>query len=461
MQRVLAPSRRTSTAIYLSAQKLVAGIAVSVYPLLLIWALRDVISPAWSYMGFFYTPPENAAASLIALLVAALPGWLMPVSGIRPSTIVIWILYILAYVPAQVVPLYASGREISSYLPFQIALLFGIVILILFGSLPVFTIPKIRFNERLFWTALFAFSCLLYAGVIARYGLPAKLPRLDEVYDVRSTFSMHSADQGALLAYGMSWQAKVISPLFIAYGILKRRPLFLAFGFGGQLLLFALAGHKSVLFSALLVFGILFVQQRGGSWAGALLPLGASCLVLGSVLIDKLAQSSWTTSLFVRRLVLVPGLLTGYYQEFFLGKEKTYSFGPFLRWAFEAPYDISVPNIIGLHYFNNVQMSANANMWADGFASFGHLGVVLVSVALGVILWTFNSLATGRDIRIATVLAGVVSFSLVNSSLMTSIGTHGIGFAVAILAVLPADSHQKTIAARSGRLPAFRRKADK
>jgi hypothetical protein len=423
-------------------------LSVSLYPLLLLGALREVIAPTYAYMGFFFTPPGSALASSATLLFAILPGWRMPISSTRPSTLVAWVLYVLVYVPAQIVPIFASDRAFISYYPFQIALFSGFLILLVFGMLPVLSIPTPRLTPWMFWPVLGVFSIAVYASVIVRYGIPTSLPSLGDVYDVRSEFNEQARQQGAFLAYGMSWQAKVVNPLFMANGIVKRNPAFLAAGVGGQLLLFALAGHKTVLFSAFLVVGILIAIRNRGALVGVLMSLGASSLVLLSLLSDMLTNGNIVTSLFVRRLILVPGLLTGYYHEFFSENPKTRSFGPFLNAVFEHPYDLSIPNVIGLQYFDKVTMSANANLWADGFASFGYFGVISFSLVLGVILWTLNSLSDKSDWRIAIVLAGVASFSLVNSSLMTSIGTHGIGFAIIILTFLPMDKPTRPLASK-------------
>lgn len=426
--------------IRISGQRLIICTAMIVFPTLLVWALQAVISRNFSYSPWWqFSPSGNVFVLVAAIFLAWLPSTFMPIRGLRPSYGITWILYLLAYVPSQVVPVFASGRGADSYLAYQLAIFLGLVIIIVAGALPPVRVPTVNVAPVIFWAGVCGYSLLIYLLVIQRYGVPTGVPALSDVYSVRAEFGEESAGQSLFLAYGLSWQYKIVNPLFMAFGLTNKSPLLFFTGLMGQILLYAYTGHKSIVFSALLVFALYFLTRWYGKRLGVGFAIGACTVVLASVAFDVVFDSIWGTSLFVRRLILVPGLLSGFYQDFFSHNEHTFVFGPFLRWLTDYPYEIGVPYLIAATYMDSPDTSANANLWADGFASFGYVGVVFYSIILGGIVWLFNSLGRRKDMVIALTIAGVASFSWVNSSLMTSIATHGIAFALLILVLIPPD----------------------
>ena len=433
-------SGRRVSVVYLPVQRAIVWATVGLYPVILVLTLKHVISPSFAYSGFDYIVPDNQLYGPLIWLMAVLPGLVLPIRGKEPSLVALWTLYLLVYVPAQVVPVYASGRTLSSYLPFQGCLLLGFFITLLLSSIRPVTVKTLWLRPSLYWGGVALFSALTYVVVFQSFGVPTRIPGLLDVYDVRGDFLDEAAGQSGMVMYLMGWQGKVVNPLLMAFGVAHRRPAMLSLGVLGQVLLYSLTGHKSVLFSTLLVAGILIVYGRGARAVGAAMTLGTVGVIVLAILMDAITGSVTWSSLFVRRLMLVPGLLTGYYHEFFVSNPKTLEFGPFFRPFTEYPYDLRVPFLIGSRYFGNPATGANANIWADGFASFGYWGVLGFSAILGMLLFLMNSFARNRDFRIAAVLAGVAVFNLVNSGLMTSISTHGLAVAIVLLLVYPRSS---------------------
>lgn len=411
------------------------ALAVALYPIILVWALKVGVSPYFSYMGFGFIPEAGPLLQILVWFLAVLPGIFLPTSARRPSTIALWILYLLAYVPAQVVPTFASGRT-ADYLGFQFTLFSGFLLMQLLTAIQPIAIKRWWLNERYLFIGLCGFTLVTYAIVLVYFGLPTSIPGLFDVYAVRSSFDQQAQGAGIVL-YLISWQSKVVNPFLMVYGVARKSWLAFGVGSGLQLVLYALAGHKSVLLSVALVMAVLVLYSVRGKVFGVLLSGGAGLLVIIGTLHVVLTDNLILMTLFVRRTILMPGLLTGYYQEYFSLHGLTRQFDPVTRAIFSTPYQEGVPYIIGRVYFNSPETRANANMWADAFASFGIGGVLFVSLILGLVLLVIDSLSIDRDAWISAVLVGIAAYSLVNSGLATSLSTHGILFMILLLFFSP------------------------
>ena len=83
-------------------------------------AYTSRFSPVYAYDGLIDAHPTTTATIVVAG-VAALPAAWLPIAARRPSTIALWTLYLLGYVPAVIVPLRLKG-DLSAVAPFEAAL---------------------------------------------------------------------------------------------------------------------------------------------------------------------------------------------------------------------------------------------------------------------------------------------------------------------------------------------------
>lgn len=436
LRRKDARSRRRKSQRRLSLQRIPVWLATICYVVGLIVSLRFVVHPGWEYMGFGWTPWINPLNSAWAIVASILPSAFLPLRFARPSHFILWVLYLLVYVPSMVMPVFANG-QIDAIPVYQIVLAFSFLLLWAISELPALDLRRVTVSPGLFWLGIGLFSGVVYVSVVRFFGVPTSLPSLGDVYSVRDEFSTDSARVPVLVSYLLSWQSKIVNPLLIAVGFARRSILLIAAGGVGQVTLYAMTGHKSILFSGLLVMAVLIALAWHGKYMASAASWGAVALVAFCSLVAAVTGSLTLVTLFVRRLIMLPGLLTGYYIDFFSNNPKSWKLDPVTRWIFESPYTERVPRIIGRIYFDSDSTSANANLWADGYAALGLIGVLIVTVVLGAILWAFNSLAIARDKTVASVLAAIPAFSVTNSALFLSIGTHGIGFALVLLWFLP------------------------
>jgi hypothetical protein len=172
-------------------------------------------------------------------------------------------------------------------------------------------------------------------------------------------------------------------------------------------------------------------------------------------LMDWITATNDWTSLMVRRFLIMPGLLTAGYVAIFSDMEKARWAYAFLSSFFVYPYVGEPADIVGAEFFGRSGVHANANILADGFANLGHPGMLLECLVLVVLLWLIDDATRGIPLGVASLVFLVLTLSLADSGIFTSILTDGFLLAIVICACLPRTgwSPERTPAAH--RQPAF------
>lgn len=395
------------------------------------------ISPQFSYMGYVFQPAPLGIL-IIAWVAAWLPSWWLPIQLSRPSQVVYWLLYVLVYVPATFMPFFSLGRPLISLLALLGALVIAFAFIGLIYRLPIIALTRLHLPPLIFWAIVGLLGLSLSGLVVTSFGFSFDLPGILEVYDVRADFK--EAEASRLANYSVSWLGNVIFPLVISVSLIRRNIALLILGVLGQLFIFSVTGFKSVLFSSGLLIALLIALYGRGRLFGLMVMWGMASLVAITWLLDILSNSPIFSSLFVRRLIITPGILTGWYYDFFSENPKAQLGHSILRSFVDYPYDRLPPLLIGRDYFGREETYANANLWADAFANFGFWGIAVFTLVLMLILWLFDSLVHKRgfgQLALATLLLGIPAFTLSNTALLTSLLTHGILLAWMILFFLP------------------------
>lgn len=422
-----------------SVARLATIAALIVYPILLLWIYGAKISPTYSYGGYILIDSRDEYIRWTGLLLAVLPSCWLPLRLKPVGAISVWILYLLLYVPSQIIPPITTTVGSAQLFLLQVTLLVSLVVLMLANSIRPVPI-RTALPQGYYYVGLVVFYMFVFAFVVYYYGIPTSIPSFRNVYDVR--LHMREIAQGApiLVAYAFAWFGEVLNPLMVGLGMQTKRLSLVVVGFIGQIYVYALDGAKSALFTIFLVALLLILFKIPGRWPGPLLAAGAVGMVLVSIGLDWLFSSLWFTALLVQRLVITPGILTGFYHEFFVHNERVHFAESLLEPFLDSPYDVNIPFIIGRVYFNSPDTQANASLWADGTANAGVAGIFLVTIVAGALIWTFNSLAIGRNEVLVGIMIGVASLALASASLFTGLLTHGIAISIVLLALSPATS---------------------
>jgi hypothetical protein len=417
-----------------------ASVAVLLlYPILLLWTYREHVSPAYEGIGYPYHRPENTLIVVAGVFLAVLPALWLPLRMSRPGVLMVWMMYVLVYVPAQVIPIVGTDVDATSLLALQCALLTGFMILLLADRVPLIRVPRPVIAPRVFWIGFWLVYAASIATVVWYLRIPTALPTFGEVYGVRGIFIDRLSTFPTAVGYLHAWQGQVFNPFLIAYAVARRSYLAGAVGVLGQMYLYGTSGEKSVLFIVALIVGVYLALKLARSVVVPMIAVGASALILGSIALDAALNTNWFMALFIHRLTVIPGQLTGLYYEFFSSHPKAMLGHSVLSPIFDYPYDTTIPLLIGREVIGNPETVANANIWADGFANFGFAGIVLVSVIAGAVIWLFNALSLGNRYLLGTALAAGAALVWSNDSVFTAMLTHGIALTLLLLWMVPME----------------------
>jgi hypothetical protein len=409
-------------------------VAALVYAAALNRVYAAKFSPLYAYSGLVDAGPTTAATIVVAVL-AALPAAWLPIAARRPSTIAMWTLYLLGYVPAVIVPLRLEG-DLRAVLPFEGALVGSMALLILIVRVrpPLVRTPQLTLTD--FTRLLTALGLLTSLYVAATFGVHS-LPGLADVYTTRAQFD--TAQAGAVGGgYIVPWAANVINPMLMALGVARRRGALVGLAAVGQLLIYADTGYKSVLFSVALVPLVYLAVSRASRSFGLLAILATPALMVGAVVASSVT-GHWSLTL-ATRVFATPGHVGWYYYDYFSTHSLYRLSHSFLSWLGPSAYDVDPPQLIGAVYFHHTGTDANANLWSDAFANFGFAGMLVFTVICGISLLVADALGRGRDSRVAGPMLGIVGLSLASSGFFTTILTQGLALGCILMALMPSVS---------------------
>jgi hypothetical protein len=276
-------------------------------------------------------------------------------------------------------------------------------------------------------------SAYVYGALIVRGGLGRFSFDLTAVYSVREEFLEGYAP---LIGYLVPWQGYVLNPALMLIGFQRRSLILVASGVALQVLLFGMTGFRAFLLIPVLLAGILLIGRRRNLAAGA---IAAVIGVIGiALLLYAWLAEPLIPVLLVDRVIMVPAEVHYWYYDFFgVHGEPLLQLSQSLLGAFaSAHYTTPIAEVIGWKYLGSAA-SANVGLFADAFANFGFAGCAVYALLFALVLKVVDAAGRNTDPRVAAALLGMPSFQLVNSSLLTTLLTHGLALAVVVLWVIP------------------------
>lgn len=400
------------------------------------WVYIAYLPATFGELGFGYNENWPLYDIVTVAFLALLPAFWIPTRFERVSALLIYIQYFLIYIPAiwmtrhSVLPILGTADQAL----LSITLLGCMAILLwMHHRVPLLTLTPLRLREAVFWNSIFALSAFLLLTLAVELGGNFRLVTLDKIYSLRDSASDLLESSGNVVArYAFLWLNAFLLPFIWARGFARSNWLLLLGVFASYVFLYGIWGSKASLFSPVILIGASLWASRPAQQKPRLM-IEAFVFALTVPLflpfnegIGYLIKIAWL-SIVDMRTFAIPGSLLIQYFDFFRSHPLTYgSHIAGLNWFIHYPYDYDVPRTIG-YYFNGDLVTANASYWAqDGLASFGPIGMLLVTFFVSVVLWLLDSATKGLQTKfVLTATTGIVLI-FANGSIFTTLISGGL-----------------------------------
>lgn len=409
------------------------------YGLLLQWIYEYRISPSYSYLGEKYRTPDFFNYILIF-------GMLLFISMLLPRTVhriidfMLWTLFVLMIAPMMLVPqftaLCSTGQALSIGIITAVtfAMIIGLV-----RAIPADIAPSLPVQPTIFWWVILAATLVSYGYIFSVTSVSFASLDLTTVYSVRDSYRDIIISSGPMLGYIVRLQGNVLNPFLITRGFTGGNKWLAIIGIFGQFIIFSVTGYKLIILSSVAIALSTLFMRHHKNRTGNLMLGGMISIAIVAVAIDIWRRSTSMTAIFVDRLVLVSGNLPAAYFHVFTGLPKDIWSHSFMSSLITSPYQEAPGFIVGNYLSGSMQVYANSNYVADGFANFGYLGIFIEAAVAALVLAVTASAARKLP---PTVTAGVLItplIALINASPITAILSNGFALAAALFIFAPRE----------------------
>ncbi|MBI3584679.1 MAG: hypothetical protein HY096_12145 [Nitrospinae bacterium] len=407
------------------------------------WTYERLVAPRYDYWGLSYDPIPFPYLQ-ISWVLAIFPATWMPIKLRRPSQLLFFIQYFVIFIPSCFILYYSSKPEIPAEEALYLILIMfcGLSIIQSFYSFPLLRLNYPRMKSVPFWFLFFCAITVLIGYILFTLGRNFNIANFEDIYDVRSIASDIVEGTGSRFGfYAQMWLAGFFFPVCFAVGLFGKRIWLIVLSGVGYLILFGIFGDKTSILSFILFPLVYFWVSFSRKEALSVFILGLSLLLVLGIVFEKSGfslLSLWYIAVVHFRTFSIPALTIVQYYDFFIHNPVTMmSHVNGINMLVHFPYDMNVPYTIGNYYYGSL-LDANAGMWAgDGLAGFGPFGIIIMSIACGILFWVLDCISKPLDTRFVVVAITFIAMSFGNASLSTVIVSGGIGFLLVALFVLP------------------------
>ncbi|WIV45292.1 hypothetical protein [Glutamicibacter nicotianae] len=164
--------------------------------------------------------------------------------------------------------------------------------------------------------------------------------------------------------------------------------------------------------------------------------MGTVFLAWSTVILDRFF-SFGAVDIVVNRMLITAGHLTPYYLKVYEEHNWHYWSYSFLSGIVEPTHEMTPGFYVSVMSFNRPDIQSNANMFADGYANLGYLGIIIEAVFLAMVLLLINSSSRGLPIQIVMPTLILPAFALCNGSPFTGFLSFGLGLPIIMFALIP------------------------
>jgi hypothetical protein len=398
----------------------------------------------WAYTGIGYSPPGLLTVVLAVTLLLVVAS-VMPTFVSRPSGIALWLLCSFVVTPTLAVS--AANPQFSQTVRITAAVIvvggFLVLALLVRGRVIPLRVTNRGYTSRSTFSFLVAsLAITAIATIVLGYGIATFDLSFTNVYERRLVVRELSPPfPGA--QYSTGWLKSVLVPLLVILGVQWSRRSLLLLASVGVLVIFAFNGEKAAFVFPVVAVVVLAALRWGRT--GSRLPLFGSLitgiLIVLPVIVGWVFPASRVDYLVTRRFGLTPGVLNQYYVEY----ASEFGYSNFDQiWA-RAP---SIGSRVGDWLDPAGGLNANANLWADGYASGGFVGVAILIVLFALVLRFLDKLAASREVVAASAILGTACLTFVNGYFFTTLLTGGIVLVAVLVWLMPDPRFQEVLNGR-------------
>ena len=421
---------------------MIRNIAMSAfYTLLICIAYETETSKFWGYINFH--EGSFVVACLIAIPASIFIACLLPLQRTTRGLILTLLQYFY-FIPTIT---YISFNDV--HIEYIVGFICSVLLIFISSSrkAKIISSPKVSGKNLLSGSTLLILIVLLIYAAFG--GLTTFNLNFSEVYEARSQIKTNLP---GIVGYLWSNVSNILLPASLILAVRYRNKTILIFLISCCVLMFGFSSHKSVLFTSVMVLGLLYLFNRIKSPATiGLLPIAAlilCCLEIFAYnfLLD-IQYPGFFNTLLTRRALLVPPMLDSVWIDIFSESEKYYwSSTRFGLGLVPQPYEVAAPFHVGFTAFGRPTMSANTGIIGSGYSNFGFFGILLYAALLGYIISLLNGL--GRRIGHLTVTA--LSFNIVlkittSTDITPAVLTHGLLTLFVVLLLFPKQEYKSNV----------------
>lgn len=407
------------------------------FVLLLILSMSLIIAPATNYHlrdASFFEYASAALTSVIAILC-------IPSDRERASTTLFSFLVGTVALSVAWIPV-AFGEAIQSTV-----LLCHLSVILGFGVIAcIVRLPRLSFysafqaesNARYFDIIIAFLVVACFAVLFVVDGLRPSIFTLSEVYEVRDEYGGQVSRVGSYVVGNL---ANGVLPIAIAWSAYRRNWVPHGLYILAYFLLYTMTGFRSYFIALALILIFIHLSRLVRRTRYSVIIVFAVS-TLFAVLVDWAIGGLEFTSLLVRRAIATIGRNTSYYVDFFSSNQPYGLASQLLGLEGDVPYPYGPATLIGVAYSDRA-FSANANFLADGWATTGLVGAVLMACIVGAYLYIYDSFAEEKVWAFAVPSALPTATALANTSALTVMVSHGGLVLLVLLALAPAYAREE------------------
>lgn len=406
--------------------RLIEFILLVIFKALLEIAYIYFVYPLYAYRGFTFN--LNVIKLIESYLFITFLFFILPSGDNKISKIAIKILFLIMIVP--VLSFYALANRERLFVYFFI-IGFCLTIMIIKNS-PTIKIKKIKSLNLIMFSCLGIISILVYVILIKLNGIPdLKAIYFSTIYEIRRELSLGPK----IMGYLFKWQGNVINCFLIGLAWYKRKYFYLILPLGLQFLLYLICAHKKFLFSLFLILFLIYATKKQRLMRLTLISLIMVVLLSLAFFLTNISRKP--ASMFIRRTLYVPALVSYNYYDFFSKNPKMYLSESKMGFGLvENPYkdyNMNITNIMGLTYLNNPNTHMNTGYMGNSYMNLGLVGMLTFSLIFGLILKIADSISKKTNISIAIAAMAVPLVSLTNGALFSVMLTGGFLFSLILV----------------------------